>query len=509
MISYIRTLLCFLFLLNTCFAQKVFVPQKNGQDFILILQADEPLEYCIYKNGLNSKPYTFTSQAHSKGVYISEKISHSADSVLLSKMSENNALRAFYLNNQELGATSLLNCECEEIPVISKTSWCIENCTPDDPYEFQTPTHIIVHHSADTQFDADTNFTSAVQFYHSLHTNTNGWDDIGYNWIIDPLGNIFEGRPSGAKGAHFSCMNNNTLGIALLGNFQINTPSQAAIEALEKLIAFEVCKKGINLKDVLYHPASSLQLNRISGHLDGNNSNEGCASGTSCPGTNLYSQLTSIQSNIESDSCIKSFNQDLYFSNASLSGNAVSISSGDQVDLNLEVNSVGFNNQTFNFSSKVAISEDSLLSPDDTVLHSSFVLFNTNNGPSSFSASVDIPALGGWQNYFLIAMLDAENEIEEFDENNNTFYIQLDPLNVSRALTSFQGVEIYPNPIKNNVFIKSSEVQISAELLGLDGSFIRPLFINKANALDDLSVGVYLIKLISDQGFIFKKIVKI
>lgn len=47
----------------------------------------------------------------------------------------------------------------------------------------------------------------------------NGWDDIGYNFLVGDDGNIYEGRGWGIKGAHSPKYNANSLGICFIGNF--------------------------------------------------------------------------------------------------------------------------------------------------------------------------------------------------------------------------------------------------------------------------------------------------
>ncbi|MBK8668457.1 MAG: N-acetylmuramoyl-L-alanine amidase [Saprospiraceae bacterium] len=68
-----------------------------------------------------------------------------------------------------------------------------------------------------------------------FHVNTNGWQDIGYNWLIDPNGVLYEGRGGGenVRGAHMCGYNNNTLGVCVMGNFVSLIPSDTAIISLK------------------------------------------------------------------------------------------------------------------------------------------------------------------------------------------------------------------------------------------------------------------------------------
>ena len=134
-----------------------------------------------------------------------------------------------------------------------------------------------------------------------FHTFTNGWGDIGYNFLIDPNGVIYEGRAggSGAIGAHFSCRNTNTVGVALLGTYSNVSPSAEALGSLEKLLA-DLCKlNAIDPTAIVYHAPSQLTLPTILGHRDGNPSTQTCTR-TECPGDVLYSMLPLIRSDVAS-----------------------------------------------------------------------------------------------------------------------------------------------------------------------------------------------------------------
>lgn len=208
----------------------------------------------------------------------------------------------------------------------SQPSYCNRACwDPNGDYPAETtptstiPTHIIVHHTGDgTIFPEDTDFKEVVQYYWDLHVNTNGWDDIGYNWLIDRNGVVYEGRGNEILGAHFSCMSSNTTGISLIGNFEIEEPSAEAINSLKNLVAWEATDKDIDVENVSYHTSSELMLANLAGHRDGNSSTaaHSCAKGTVCPGKNLYSQLPTIRSSVSDLDCYDNTIPTLNCSNA-------------------------------------------------------------------------------------------------------------------------------------------------------------------------------------------------
>lgn len=157
---------------------------------------------------------------------------------------------------------------------------------------YTTVTHAVVHHTAGANSVPD--WEAEVRSIWYLHTVTNAWGDIGYNFLIDPNGTIYEGRAGGdaAIGAHFSCRNSNTVGISLMGTYTTVAPTAAARTSLERLLR-ELCKRfGIDPNATVYHVPTALNLPTIIGHRDGNGA--GCTI-TECPGNVLYAALPAIR----------------------------------------------------------------------------------------------------------------------------------------------------------------------------------------------------------------------
>ncbi len=204
---------------------------------------------------------------------------------------------------QTLSKQEASGCNCPLPPTCNRSCWCPNNqCPPPAQYTPTQPTHLIVHHSAG--FTNYNDYNWVVSYYWDLHVNTNGWDDIGYNWLVDPNGVIYEGRGSGNRGAHFSCMNEETLGICLIGNYVSNQPAQNGLSALANLLAYESCQNQIAPADSSLHQSSQLVLQHVSGHLDGNTSTQGCPKGTLCPGQQLYQKMDSLALAIAQKPCL-------------------------------------------------------------------------------------------------------------------------------------------------------------------------------------------------------------
>jgi hypothetical protein len=104
---------------------------------------------------------------------------------------------------------------------------------------------IVLHHTdskdrdlnGDDVYDADDS-AALVRAIYYRHAIFNGWGDVGYNYLIDPFGNIYEGRTGGERviGAHVYCANTGTIGIAFLGDFTENLPTDAAVAAVSELV---------------------------------------------------------------------------------------------------------------------------------------------------------------------------------------------------------------------------------------------------------------------------------
>lgn len=91
------------------------------------------------------------------------------------------------------------------------------------------PKYIILHHSA-----TDGGTFESIRKYHIEH---NGWKDIGYHYLIETDGSVHKGRDETATGAHTVGLNNISIGICLVGNFDKYEPNEAQLQALNDLIS--------------------------------------------------------------------------------------------------------------------------------------------------------------------------------------------------------------------------------------------------------------------------------
>lgn len=183
----------------------------------------------------------------------------------------------------------ILACPCPMPAPLRRTDWCpAGNCPPNPNPSFTTVTHLIVHHSASSNTASD--WAAVVRSFWNFHVNTNGWADIGYNWLIDPNGILYEGRGDNVTGAHFCGTNGATMGVCVIGDFTSATPTQAALAKLRDLLAWKACNVNADPLATTFHPNSGLTLKRISGHRDG------CT--TACPGDAFYPMLPAIRQGV-------------------------------------------------------------------------------------------------------------------------------------------------------------------------------------------------------------------
>src|SRR5205085_10459880 len=103
---------------------------------------------------------------------------------------------------------------------------------------------VFIHHTAGSNSYSASQSASIVRAIMLYHVQANGWNDIGYNFLVDKYGQIFEGRYGGMTrpviGAHAEGFNTGSVGVALIGSYNSRAPSAAARVALENLLAWRL-----------------------------------------------------------------------------------------------------------------------------------------------------------------------------------------------------------------------------------------------------------------------------
>lgn len=181
-------------------------------------------------------------------------------------------------------------------PIVTRTEWgCPDGqITTHGTLSYTTVTHLIAHHTAMGNEAPNSDWPAIVRSIWNFHVFERGWADIGYNYLIDPNGVIYEGRAGGDNvvGAHFSGVNSGTMGVALLGTFTSAPPTSKALNSLKKIFAWKCDQRGLDPEGTSLHAASQRNLKTISGHRDG-------PAATECPGDAFYSLLPAIRTEIK------------------------------------------------------------------------------------------------------------------------------------------------------------------------------------------------------------------
>jgi hypothetical protein len=120
---------------------------------------------------------------------------------------------------------------------------------------------ITVHHSAvnSSGMFAKADAARQLESFRQNHVNRTDaetgahWVDIGYHYIIDPSGRIWEGRPTDIEGAHVSHTNQHNLGVMCMGNFDEQHPTTAQLESLDAFVASQMRRYNVPIKSVFTH----------------------------------------------------------------------------------------------------------------------------------------------------------------------------------------------------------------------------------------------------------------
>ncbi|WP_375002785.1 N-acetylmuramoyl-L-alanine amidase [Aeromicrobium sp. CTD01-1L150] len=166
--------------------------------------------------------------------------------------------------------------------VISRSSWGAgKGRTCDKPVHGKLR-GVMIHHTAGSNSYAKSESASIVRSMQSYHVRGQGWCDIGYNFLVDKYGQIFEGRKGGwtrmVRGAHAgsTTLNRHLVGISMMGNYDEAHTSRAQRNAVVRLVAWRLGSKDIPAKGRMN--VGGHNLHRISMHRN--------VSATACPGKN-------------------------------------------------------------------------------------------------------------------------------------------------------------------------------------------------------------------------------
>ncbi len=169
--------------------------------------------------------------------------------------------------------------------IISRRGWGAKESLATREPVYRKPVAFVIHHTVTP--NNPENPAAIVRAILQYHAISRGWGDIGYNFLIDHQGNIYEGRKGGdgVVGIHAGDYNYGSIGVALLGDFRSTKMTTAMKEALVSLMAWEADRFGI-------HPLqSSYFIHRSFPHILGHRD----LWSTVCPGDQAYRLLPELR----------------------------------------------------------------------------------------------------------------------------------------------------------------------------------------------------------------------
>ena len=187
--------------------------------------------------------------------------------------------------------------------VIGRAAWgADERLVKSEPVINSSVKALIVHHTdTSNAYSPDQAFAQLRSLY-AFHTKIRGWNDIGYNFVVDRFGRVFEGRRGSitqpVMGAHAGGFNAQTVGVAVLGTFSSASLPTAADRSLPQLLAWQAATYGINPAGrttlvsaggsyTRYPAGTAVGVHGVSGHRD--------VDSTECPGNAAYPRLPSLR----------------------------------------------------------------------------------------------------------------------------------------------------------------------------------------------------------------------
>ena len=191
--------------------------------------------------------------------------------------------------------------------IVSRAEWGAGGCPPRESADYGTVKAVQVHHTVSLNDYAPSEAPAMVLAICRYHRNSNGWDDIGYNALVDKYGVLYEGRAGGLDqpviGAQAQGFNSETAGIASIAD---HTSVGASPETLDALARYIRWKLQVHLQPLSgpvtvrssggsaskYGAGAQVTLERVIGHRD--------TGRTACPGQLLYNQLDELRAMVAS-----------------------------------------------------------------------------------------------------------------------------------------------------------------------------------------------------------------
>lgn len=194
-------------------------------------------------------------------------------------------------------------------PIIARAAWAGNDHRPVGGPEYGAIEMGIVHHTENPNGYAPGEVPAMLRAIYEFHVHGRGWFDIGYNFVVDRFGRIWEARQGGIDlpvvGAQAGDWNGISFGVSLLGTYTAVPPSRQALDALERLLAWKLALSGLpaigeisavaSPSDISYtqfRPGEHVRFPRIAGHRQ--------VDSTDCPGNALFAELPAVRRRVQS-----------------------------------------------------------------------------------------------------------------------------------------------------------------------------------------------------------------
>ncbi|MDZ4216812.1 MAG: N-acetylmuramoyl-L-alanine amidase [Candidatus Gracilibacteria bacterium] len=163
---------------------------------------------------------------------------------------------------------------------------------------------IVIHHTAEHVKDVNSDeridsrdYPLTVRAIYVYHTKSRGWGDIGYHYLVDPDGNVYEGRAGGLNvvAAHVLCQNTSTVGVSVMGNFVEQGVPQKTFEGLVQIVRYLTDVYHINplgkssfRGSIIPNIVTHAEMGEVTKGFIGQGA-------TACPGTHLKEEMPGLR----------------------------------------------------------------------------------------------------------------------------------------------------------------------------------------------------------------------
>ena len=199
------------------------------------------------------------------------------------------------------GALSVADAASSAPAIRSRAEWGADESLRRGSPSYAAVQAVTLHHTASSNDYSAADVPRLLRGFYAYHVKAQGWSDIGYNFLVDRFGTVWEGRAGGISrgviGAHAGGFNTGTVGISMIGTYDAAAPTSAALESVAQLTAWRLSLAGVDPRGSVrlssggstrFSAGTPVTLPRVFGHRD--------VSTTACPGAQGMAALPGIRS---------------------------------------------------------------------------------------------------------------------------------------------------------------------------------------------------------------------